>query len=150
MILKGVGIGRGVAVGPVLRMAEPLPEPKDEPRAASVSAEAVGGVDDHGHAVGQVHGFGGRDDGHDAARAARVGAARRRALRPRCARRLCGKGRDGRRSQMILKGVGLGRGVAVGPVLRMAEPLPEPKDEPRAASVSAEAENARVTKALAG
>ncbi|RYQ27251.1 phosphoenolpyruvate--protein phosphotransferase [Bifidobacterium pseudolongum subsp. globosum] len=50
---------------------------------------------------------------------------------------------------MILKGVGIGRGVAVGPVLRMAEPLPEPKDEPRAASVSAEAENARVTKALA-
>lgn len=50
---------------------------------------------------------------------------------------------------MILKGVGTGRGVAVGPVLRMAEPLPEPKDEPRAASVSAEAENARVTKALA-
>lgn len=40
MIIKGVGIGRGVAVGPVLRMAEPLPEPKDEPRAASVSAEA--------------------------------------------------------------------------------------------------------------
>ena len=50
---------------------------------------------------------------------------------------------------MILKGVGIGRGVAVGPVLRMAEPLPEPKDEPRAASVSAEAENARVTKAPA-
>lgn len=50
---------------------------------------------------------------------------------------------------MILKGVGIGRGVAVGPVLRMAEPLPEPKDKPRAASVSAEAENARVTKALA-
>ncbi|RYQ25555.1 phosphoenolpyruvate--protein phosphotransferase [Bifidobacterium pseudolongum subsp. globosum] len=50
---------------------------------------------------------------------------------------------------MILKGVGIGRSVAVGPVLRMAEPLPEPKDEPRAASVSAEAENARVTKALA-
>ena len=50
---------------------------------------------------------------------------------------------------MILKGVGIGRGVAVGPVIRMAEPLPEPKDEPRAASVSAEAENARVTKALA-
>lgn len=50
---------------------------------------------------------------------------------------------------MILKGVGIGRGVAVGPVLRMAEPLPEPKDEPRAALVSAEAENARVTKALA-
>ncbi|RYQ62396.1 phosphoenolpyruvate--protein phosphotransferase [Bifidobacterium pseudolongum subsp. pseudolongum] len=50
---------------------------------------------------------------------------------------------------MIIKGVGIGRGVAVGPVLRMTEPLPEPKDEPRAASVSAEAENARVTKALA-
>ncbi|MEE1295785.1 MAG: phosphoenolpyruvate--protein phosphotransferase [Bifidobacterium sp.] len=49
---------------------------------------------------------------------------------------------------MIIKGVGIGRGVAVGPVLRMAEPLPEPKDEPRAASISAEVENERVTKAL--
>lgn len=25
MIIKGVGIGRGVAVGPVIRMAQPLP-----------------------------------------------------------------------------------------------------------------------------
>ncbi|WP_033517000.1 phosphoenolpyruvate--protein phosphotransferase [Bifidobacterium cuniculi] len=49
---------------------------------------------------------------------------------------------------MILKGVGIGRGVAVGPVLRMAEPLPEPKDEPRDASITAEAENERVTAAL--
>ena len=30
MIIKGVGIGRGVAVGPVIRMAQPLPEPSDE------------------------------------------------------------------------------------------------------------------------
>ena len=29
MIIKGVGIGRGVAVGPVIRMAQPLPEPSD-------------------------------------------------------------------------------------------------------------------------
>lgn len=49
---------------------------------------------------------------------------------------------------MILKGVGIGRGVAVGPVLRMAEPLPEPKDEPRDASITAETENERVTAAL--
>ena len=28
MNIKGVGIGRGVAVGPVIRMAAPLPEPK--------------------------------------------------------------------------------------------------------------------------
>lgn len=49
---------------------------------------------------------------------------------------------------MILKGVGIGRGVAFGPVLRMADPLPEPKDEPRAATISAEDENARVTVAL--
>ena len=27
MNIKGVGIGRGVAVGPVIRMAAPLPEP---------------------------------------------------------------------------------------------------------------------------
>ena len=29
--LTGVGIGRGLAVGPILRMPEPLPEPADEP-----------------------------------------------------------------------------------------------------------------------
>ena len=33
MNIKGVGIGRGVAVGPVIRMAAPLPEPSDAPRA---------------------------------------------------------------------------------------------------------------------
>ncbi len=49
---------------------------------------------------------------------------------------------------MMLDGVGIGRGVAVGPVLRMAEPIPEPKDEPRAASIPAEDEKARVKKAL--
>ena len=32
MNIKGVGIGRGVAVGPVIRMAAPLPEPSDAPR----------------------------------------------------------------------------------------------------------------------
>ncbi|KFI68161.1 phosphoenolpyruvate--protein phosphotransferase [Bifidobacterium magnum] len=49
---------------------------------------------------------------------------------------------------MIIKGVGIGRGVAVGPVLRMADPLPEPKDEARNNSISAEAETERVMKAL--
>lgn len=49
---------------------------------------------------------------------------------------------------MIIKGVGIGRGVAVGPVMRMADPLPEPADEPRDASVPAEAETERVMKAL--
>lgn len=49
---------------------------------------------------------------------------------------------------MMLDGVGIGRGVAVGPVLRMAEPIPEPKDEPRAASIPAEDEKARVKKAF--
>lgn len=49
---------------------------------------------------------------------------------------------------MILKGVGIGRGVAVGPVLRMADPLPEPKDEPRDSGIDAASENERVTKAL--
>lgn len=37
---KGVGIGRSVAVGPVIRMAAPLGEPVDAPRVASVSAES--------------------------------------------------------------------------------------------------------------
>lgn len=39
MNIKGVGIGRGVAVGPVIRMAAPLPEPSDAPRAENISAE---------------------------------------------------------------------------------------------------------------
>lgn len=45
---------------------------------------------------------------------------------------------------MNIKGVGIGRGVAVGPVIRMAAPLPEPSDAPRAESISAETEIARV------
>ncbi|KFI57064.1 phosphoenolpyruvate--protein phosphotransferase [Bifidobacterium gallicum] len=49
---------------------------------------------------------------------------------------------------MIIKGVGIGRGVAVGPVLRMADPLPEPEDVARDASVSAQKEQARVKAAL--
>ena len=48
---------------------------------------------------------------------------------------------------MIIKGVGIGRGVAVGKVIRMAPPLEEPADVRRDASVSAV--NERVTKAMA-
>ncbi|AFL05321.1 phosphoenolpyruvate--protein phosphotransferase [Bifidobacterium bifidum] len=50
---------------------------------------------------------------------------------------------------MVIKGVGIGRGVAVDPVIRMAAALPEPSDAPRADSVSAESEIERVTKSLA-
>ena len=50
---------------------------------------------------------------------------------------------------MVIKGVGIGRGVAVGPVIRLAAALPEPSDAPRADSVSAESEIERVTKSLA-
>ena len=50
---------------------------------------------------------------------------------------------------MVIKGVGIGRCVAVGPVIRMAAALPEPSDAPRADSVSAESEIERVTKSLA-
>lgn len=50
---------------------------------------------------------------------------------------------------MVIKGVGIGRGVAVGPVIRMAAALPEPSDAPRADSASAESEIERVTKSLA-
>lgn len=50
---------------------------------------------------------------------------------------------------MVIKGVGIGRGVAVGPVIRMAAALPEPSDASRADSVSAESEIERVTKSLA-
>ena len=39
MALQGVGVGRGVAVGPVLRMPEPLPEPGTEARTADAPAE---------------------------------------------------------------------------------------------------------------
>ncbi|MFR0589769.1 phosphoenolpyruvate--protein phosphotransferase [Bifidobacterium apri] len=49
---------------------------------------------------------------------------------------------------MVITGVGIGRGVAVGPVIRMASPLPEPTDAPRNESVSADAEINRAMKAL--
>lgn len=38
MRIAGVGIGRNVAIGPVIRMAPPLEEPSDAPRAAGVTA----------------------------------------------------------------------------------------------------------------
>ncbi|KAB8288351.1 phosphoenolpyruvate--protein phosphotransferase [Bifidobacterium ramosum] len=50
---------------------------------------------------------------------------------------------------MEIKGVGIGRGVAVGPVIRMAAPLEEPADTPRPESIPAETEIERVTKSLA-
>ena len=37
--LHGVGVGRGVAVGPILRMPDPLPEPKDEKHGGDADAE---------------------------------------------------------------------------------------------------------------
>jgi phosphotransferase system enzyme I (PtsI) len=37
--LSGAGIGQGVAIGPVLRMAEPLPPPVDEPSARTAEEE---------------------------------------------------------------------------------------------------------------
>lgn len=46
-----------------------------------------------------------------------------------------------------LRGVGIGLGVAQGPVARMAEPLPAPSDAPSA--LSAEEETARVSEAVA-
>ena len=39
MDLQGVGVGRGVAVGPILRMPDPLPEPKDEKHTGDAAAE---------------------------------------------------------------------------------------------------------------
>jgi phosphoenolpyruvate-protein phosphotransferase (PTS system enzyme I) len=39
--LRGVGIGLGVAQGPVARMAEPLPAPADEPSALDAAAETA-------------------------------------------------------------------------------------------------------------
>jgi len=39
--LQGVGIGRGLGIGPVLRMPEPLPEPADAPSALPPDAEKV-------------------------------------------------------------------------------------------------------------
>ena len=39
MDLHGVGVGRGVAVGPILRMPDPLPEPKDAKHGGDAAAE---------------------------------------------------------------------------------------------------------------
>ena len=39
--LSGVGIGRGLAVGPILRMPEPLPEPTDDTSTVGADAEKV-------------------------------------------------------------------------------------------------------------
>jgi phosphotransferase system enzyme I (PtsI) len=39
MDLRGIGVGRGVAVGPILRMPDPLPAPADVPRTAEAAAE---------------------------------------------------------------------------------------------------------------
>jgi phosphotransferase system enzyme I (PtsI) len=44
MELSGVGVGRGVAVGPILRMPDPLPEPIDSPREGD-AASAVASVE---------------------------------------------------------------------------------------------------------
>ncbi|WEV42115.1 phosphoenolpyruvate--protein phosphotransferase [Bifidobacterium sp. ESL0682] len=49
---------------------------------------------------------------------------------------------------MHIVGSGIGRGAAVGPVLRFSAPLPEPSSEPRSASKSAESEIERVTASL--
>ncbi|WP_298861843.1 phosphoenolpyruvate--protein phosphotransferase [uncultured Microbacterium sp.] len=43
----------------------------------------------------------------------------------------------------ILRGVGIGQGIASGPVVRMAPALPEPTDEPSAVGADAERERAR-------
>jgi phosphotransferase system enzyme I (PtsI) len=47
----------------------------------------------------------------------------------------------------LIRGVGIGRGTAVGPVLRMPDPVPDPADARR--DGSAEDEQARATEALA-
>ncbi len=39
MELRGVGVGRGIAVGPILRMPEPLPQPADAKHAGDAAAE---------------------------------------------------------------------------------------------------------------
>jgi phosphotransferase system enzyme I (PtsI) len=39
--LSGVGIGRGLAIGPILRMPDPLPEPSDAPSTLDADAEKV-------------------------------------------------------------------------------------------------------------
>jgi phosphoenolpyruvate-protein phosphotransferase (PTS system enzyme I) len=49
---------------------------------------------------------------------------------------------------MRIVGSGIGRGAAVGPILRFSTPLPEPSEEPRSASKSAESEMARIQVSL--
>jgi len=39
MILQGIGVGRGVAVGPIIRMPDPLPEPTDSQHDGDAAAE---------------------------------------------------------------------------------------------------------------
>ncbi|WP_309620882.1 phosphoenolpyruvate-utilizing N-terminal domain-containing protein, partial [Salinibacterium sp.] len=39
MELHGVGVGRGIAVGPILRMPDPLPEPSESSHAGDAAAE---------------------------------------------------------------------------------------------------------------
>lgn len=49
---------------------------------------------------------------------------------------------------MVIKGVGIGRGAAVAPVLHMAPALPEPADEPRDPALSATSEKERIAVAM--
>ncbi|MEP6480339.1 MAG: phosphoenolpyruvate--protein phosphotransferase [Rhodoglobus sp.] len=42
--LQGIGIGRGIAIGPVLQMPSPLPEPTDAPSTLTPDAEKVRAV----------------------------------------------------------------------------------------------------------
>jgi phosphotransferase system enzyme I (PtsI) len=48
-------------------------------------------------------------------------------------------------SSASLTGTGIGRGIAVGPVLRMPDPLPEPDETPSALTPDAEKERARAS-----
>jgi phosphotransferase system enzyme I (PtsI) len=50
MDLHGVGVGRGVAIGPILRMPDPLPEPSDEARMGDAESELASVV----HALSSV------------------------------------------------------------------------------------------------
>ncbi|MCI1935335.1 MAG: phosphoenolpyruvate--protein phosphotransferase [Bifidobacteriaceae bacterium] len=49
---------------------------------------------------------------------------------------------------MVIKGVGIGRGAAVAPVLHMAPALPEPADEPRDPALSTTSEKERIAAAM--
>ncbi|MBX3093820.1 MAG: phosphoenolpyruvate--protein phosphotransferase [Cryobacterium sp.] len=43
--LSGIGVGRGIATGPVLRMPDPLPEPSTAPRGGTAEAERAAVAD---------------------------------------------------------------------------------------------------------